>query len=116
MRDEDNSYSSINGKLAAIFLFYDMNDITLNKKKFSKYLLEHVRTIKDRAYARSEIKRILDACDLKYKVVVLLMPSTGCLIGAIPNLTLSALKYKKNSIIITCKLLLKIKIHNTKIL
>jgi integrase len=95
LRDEGYSYSSISGKLAAIFLFYDMNDITLNKKKISKYLGEHVKTIKDRAYTRTEIKRILDACDLKYKVVVLLMASTGCRIGAIPNLRLSALQYIK---------------------
>ena len=95
LRDEGYSYSSISGKLAAIFLFYDMNDITLNKKKISKYLGEHVKTIKDRAYTRTEIKRILDACDLKYKVVVLLMTSTGCRIGAIPKLRLSALQYIK---------------------
>jgi integrase len=92
LRDEEYSYSSISGKLAAIFLFYDMNDIVLNKKKISRYAGEHEKTVKDRAYTRDEIRKIVDACDLKYKVVVLLMASTGCRIGAIPNLRLSGLK------------------------
>jgi integrase len=93
LRDEGYSYSSINVKLAAIFLFYEMNNIVLNKKKISRYVGEHEKTVKDHAYSREQIKRIIDACDLKYKVVVLLMPSSGCRIGAIPNLRLSALKY-----------------------
>jgi integrase len=93
LRDKGYSYSSISVKLAAIFLFYEMNDIVLNKKKISRYVGEHEKTVKDHAYSREQIKRIVDACDLKYKVVVLLMASTGCRIGAIPNLRLSALKY-----------------------
>lgn len=93
LRDKGYSYSSISGKLAAIFLFYDMNDIILNKKKISRYVGEHEKTVNDRAYTREEIRKIIDACDLKYKVVVLLMACTGCRIGAIPNLRLSGLKY-----------------------
>ena len=93
LRNEGYSYSSINVKLVSIFLFYDMNDVILNKKKINRYLGEHTKTVKDRAYTRAEIKQIVDACDLKYKVVVLLMASTGCRIGAIPNLRLSALKH-----------------------
>ena len=93
LRDKGYSYSSISGKLAAIFLFYDMNDIILNKKKISRYVGEHEKTVNDRAYTREEIRKIIDACDLKYKVVVLLMACTDCRIGAIPNLRLSGLKY-----------------------
>ncbi|MGI9011421.1 MAG: hypothetical protein ACR2F1_09585 [Nitrososphaeraceae archaeon] len=43
-RDEEYSYSSISGKLAAIFLFYDMNDTVLNKKKICRYMGEHEKT------------------------------------------------------------------------
>ena len=44
LRDEEYSYSSISGKLAAIFLFYDINDIVLNKKKICRYIGEHEKT------------------------------------------------------------------------
>jgi integrase len=93
MREEKYSYSTLKVMLASIFLFFDMNDIILNKKKINRYLGEHTKTNQDRAYTRQEIKRIIDACDLKYKVVVSLMASAGCRIGAIPNLRLSALRY-----------------------
>lgn len=61
---EKLSYSTINTRLAAIYLFYEMNDIVLNRKKINRYLGEHVKTIKDRAYTREEIKKIIDASDL----------------------------------------------------
>ncbi|MGZ5509802.1 MAG: hypothetical protein ACXWFZ_05165 [Nitrososphaeraceae archaeon] len=38
LRDEEYSYSSISGKLAAIFLFYDMNDNVLNKKRICRHM------------------------------------------------------------------------------
>jgi integrase len=79
LRDKkDLSYLTINTRLAAIYLFYTMNDIVLNRKKINRYLGEHVRTIKDRAYTREEIKQIIKTCDLKIKVVVSLMASSGC--------------------------------------
>src|SRR5215217_1259845 len=94
MRSEDNlSYSTINTRLSAIVLFYTMNDIILNRKKIGKFLGEHIKTVRDRAYTREEIQKIVESCDLKYKVFVLLMASTGCRLGAIPPLKLSALKY-----------------------
>lgn len=87
------SYSSLNTKLAAIYLFYTMNDIIINRKKLGKYLGEHVKTVKDRGYNIEEIKKIVDSCNLKYKIAVTIMTSCGCRIGAIPNLTISSLKY-----------------------
>ncbi len=94
LRDkEDLSYSTINTRLAAIYLFFTMNDIVINRKKINRYLGENIKTIKDRAYTREEIKQIIETCDLKFKVVVSLMVSSGCRIGAIPNLRLSSLKY-----------------------
>lgn len=62
------SYSSMKVRLSSLFLFFDMNDIILNKKKINRYLGEHVKTIKDRAYTREEIKKIVDACKLKFKI------------------------------------------------
>lgn len=87
------AYSSLNTKLAAIFLFYTMNDIVLNRKKIARYLGEHIKTVKDRGYTIDEIKKIVDCCSLKYNIVVTMMASNGCRIGAIPNLVLKNLKY-----------------------
>ena len=96
LKKENYSYSTINTRLAAIAHFYTMNDIIINRKKISKYLGEHIKTIKDRAYTIDEIKKIVDACDLKYKIIVTMMASTGCRIGAISPLKLSDLIYIKN--------------------
>jgi integrase len=92
MREENYSYSSMKVMLSSLFLFFDMNDITLNKRKINRYLGEHTKTIKDRAYTREEIKKLIDACDLKYKVIISFMVSKSCRIGAIPIPRLSALK------------------------
>ena len=44
-------------------------------------------------YTKEEIKKILDVCNLKYKVVVTMMASTGCRIGSIADLNRSNLVY-----------------------
>ena len=96
LKKENYSYSTINTRLAAIAYFYTMNDIVINRKKIGKYLGEHVKTVKDRAYTIDEIKRIVDACDLKHKIIVTMMASTGCRIGAISGIKFSDLIYIKN--------------------
>jgi hypothetical protein len=40
--------------------FYEMNDITLNWKKINHFIGEKARTIRDRAYTKEEIRRMLD--------------------------------------------------------
>jgi hypothetical protein len=42
---------------------------------------EFVRKSRDRAYTHQEIKKVLDVSDLRMKIVILLMPSTGCRVG-----------------------------------
>jgi len=46
----------------------------------------------DRASTHEEIKKILDVADLRMKVIVLLMASTGMRIGGIPELKLRHLE------------------------
>ncbi len=93
LKREGNAYSTISTRVAGITYFFSINDIELNKKKIYRYLGEHVKTVEDRGYTREEVKKILEACNLKYKVVVTLMASTGCRIGAISGLKISNLKY-----------------------
>ena len=96
LKKENYSYSTINTRLAAIAHFYTMNDIVIKRKKIGKYLGEHIKTVKDRAYTVEEIKRILDSCDLKYKIIMSMMSSTSCRVGAISSVKISDLKYHDN--------------------
>jgi len=93
LRKEKFAFATINTRLAAILLFYTMNDIVINRKKIGKFQGEKIKAIKDRAYTKEEIQKIIENCDIKFKVVISLMASTGCRIGAIPKLKISDLKY-----------------------
>jgi integrase len=92
MRSQKTSWNHRSGQISAIKHFYRMNDIQLNWYKISKYLGEHTRVVKDRAYTTEEIQQILTKADERMRVVILLLASTGMRIGAIPNLKLSDLK------------------------
>jgi integrase len=88
LREKGLSSNSISTRLNAIYHFYDMNDIPLNKKKINMFKGEYSRKVVDRAYTREEIKKILDVSDLRSKVIVLLMSAAGMRIGALPSLRL----------------------------
>jgi integrase len=99
LRKEGKSYSTINAVQAAIIHFYTMNDIVLNTKKIGKYKGEFKKIVKDRGYTIAEIKKLVDACSLKYKVIVTIMTSTGCRVGAISSLKIRDLKlWKKDKL------------------
>jgi hypothetical protein len=70
LKDEGYSYASMDLRLTAINTFFSMNDIIVNKKRISRYLGEHIKTVKDRAYTIEEIKRMVDASDIKFKFPV----------------------------------------------
>ncbi len=80
------SYGYINLGMAAIFHMMDMNDVLLNKKKIAKFLGEHKRMTKDRAYTHEEIKMLADTGDYRFRALVLFLAATGCRIGCIPSL------------------------------
>lgn len=88
------SYSTILTHYSAIFHFFDMNSIGLNWRKIKKFLpsedSENYRG--DRPYSIEEVRRILDRCDIRERVIVLLMASTGMRVGAIPGLRISDIR------------------------
>ena len=88
--------NSIRLNLHAIYHFYEMNDVPLNKKKINMFKEEFVKSV-DRAYSHDEIKKILHVSDLRMKSIILLMASNGLRIGAIPLLKLRNIE-KINSI------------------
>ncbi len=88
------SHAYINLVMCAIFHFFDMNDILLNKKKIAKFTGENKKMNKDRAYTHDEIKRLADTGDFRFKAIVLLLASTGIRLGSIPSLTMRHLERK----------------------
>ena len=66
--------------------FYDMNDVVLNWKKINSFIGEDMKVTRDRPYTHEEIKRLLEKCAERERVVILLMTSTGMREGAIHTL------------------------------
>jgi integrase len=91
LRQDSISYSTIKYLVAPIFTFYQLNDILLNKKKVFRYLGEFKRVVKDKAYTIEQIRQSLQNADQRMRMIILLLASTGCRIGALPALTLGNL-------------------------
>jgi integrase len=68
----------------------------VNKNKINKYQGEFVKGAKDRAYTHEEIHKLLDVADLRMKVCILLMSSTGLRIGAIHSIQMKHLQKLDN--------------------
>jgi len=96
LREKKLSYNSISTRLNAIYHFYDMNDISLNKKKIKMFKGEYTKKVVDRAYTDKDIKKILDVSDLGAKTIVLLMASSGIRIGALPGIRIRNLEKVNN--------------------
>jgi integrase len=88
LRNDAISYSTIKYLLAPIFTFYQLNDVTLNKKKVFRYMGEYRRVVKDKAYTLEQIRQALQNADARMRMIILIFASTGCHIGALPSLTL----------------------------
>lgn len=88
------SCSTILCHYSSIQHFFEINDVQLNLRKIKKFLPsednENYRG--DRPYSVSEIQQILDRCDIRERVIILLLTSTGMRVGAIPGLRISDIK------------------------
>jgi integrase len=92
------SHGYINLVMCAIFHFFDMNDVVLNKRKIGKFKAERKKMNKDRAYEHEEIKLFADTGDYRFKALIYLLASTGVRIGCIPSLLVRHLERKENDI------------------
>jgi hypothetical protein len=92
MRNSGMAYSTAVVHLAALYHFFSINDITINRKKLSKFVGEQENKYEYRSYIHYEISRLLSLCDERGKVIILLMASTGMGVGALPGLKLKHLK------------------------
>jgi integrase len=92
VKKKGKSHGAIQNYLAPIKLYYSIHDVTLNTKKIDRFLPEQRKHRKDRAYTHEEISKLLQICDERMKVVILLMASSGIRIGSIPNLRIRHLQ------------------------
>lgn len=91
------SHSRINIHLSAIRLFYSVNRyqggiidwFTLARFKGK----ERKRMVNDRSYTREEISKLLEFADLRMKVAILMMVSTGIRVGGLATIKMKDLEY-----------------------
>jgi integrase len=86
---ETITYHTRHTYMSAILTFYEINDITLRRRRIAKFLgQESTRNTKDRAYTAEEIRKMLEHADIRSKALVLLLASSGMRIGAVSDLRL----------------------------
>jgi integrase len=83
LKQSKKSFSRINTIFCTIKHLYVMNDIRINERKIDKFLGERTCKIKDRAYTHEVIKKLIDVADIRVKIIILLMASTGMRVGAV---------------------------------
>ena len=93
IRSRELSTSFMTIFLSAIKTFYEMNDIeNIRWRKLKRFMGEETLRHEDRKYTHEEILTLLNASDLKQKVIILLMSSAGLRIGALPTLLIKHLR------------------------
>jgi integrase len=91
LRQDGLSHAFMKHAIAPIITFYQLNDIVLNRKKIGRYFGQYKKVTKDKAYTIEQIGQALSTADHRMRMIILLLASTGCRIGALPDLTLSHL-------------------------
>ena len=86
VRSKEIKPGTLAENIKPVRLFCDMNDILLNWKKLYRLLPGQEEKTEDRAYSKEEIAKLLEFSDIRSTVIVLSMASSGCRVGALPNL------------------------------
>ncbi len=85
--------------VSALQKWCDVYDIEgINWKKIRRFMQEPNSSHEDRLYRMDELRKMLDAADLRLKAEILTMLSSGMRIGALPELRLKHLKKLDNDI------------------
>lgn len=97
MVSREISTSYMNLSLASLRNFFQMNDIeNIKWHKLKRFMGEKTPNHEDRRYTHEEIQTLLNASELRLKVAILLMSSSGLRLGALPTLLIKHLQ-KMNS-------------------
>ena len=94
LRERGTAYATIHFLIAPIFTFYQLNDVVLNRKKVSRYLGEYKRVGNDGSYNIEQLRIMLQNADSRLSMIIHILNSTACRIGALPSLTLGNLTKK----------------------
>ena len=78
--------ASAHGMIPPVKLFCEMNDIILNWRKINKLLPYGNGNAADEAYTREQIKKMLEYSDLRAKIPILFMASSGMRLGGFVGL------------------------------
>ena len=78
--------------LPPVKLFCEMNDIMLNWRKINKLLPHGNDNAADEAYTREQIKKMLEYSDLRARIPILFMASSGMRLGGFQGLTDGCIK------------------------
>jgi integrase len=87
------SYASVNLSYASIKLFYDVNKVVLNWKHLARYKGKFTKIVDDRLYTKEELKTLLEHADLRERVIVLTLLTTGMRVGGLADITLGNMQY-----------------------
>ena len=88
LRESGVSYSTIKVLTASLYTYYELNDVTINRRRVAKYLPEMTKVVRDEAYTMEAIAQALQNADQRMRMIILILASTGCRIGALPGLVL----------------------------
>lgn len=94
MKEDGMNFRALSNYVCPVISFYKINDIMLNTRKITRFMPQQIRVKKNRGYSYEEIRKLLDIADERLRVVILLLASCGCRIGAIPLLHVRDLEKK----------------------
>lgn len=92
---KEKSYYALRNYVNAILSYYKINDIILNTRKINRFMPSETRVKKDRAYTHNEISKLLEIADERVRVIILILASTGCRVGALQSLRVRNLQDNK---------------------
>lgn len=92
VRNKDMTAMTATVMVPPVKLFCEMNDIILNWRKINKLLPHGNDSATDEAYTREQIKKMLEYADLRAKIPIFFMSSSGMRLGGFQGLTDGCIK------------------------
>jgi len=93
IKEKGLSHHHIKCTFVGINHFYMISDINLNRNKIKRFIhFDEKRKHKNQGYSSEQIQNLLDICDERTKVIILVYASTGIRLGALPELKVGDLE------------------------
>jgi hypothetical protein len=92
VNNQEITAQTCNVMIPPIKLLCEMNDIILNWRKIGKLLPRGSNNAADGAYIREQIRKMLEFADLRTKIPILFMASSGIRLGGFQDLTEGCIK------------------------